>query len=224
MSVATLDTLEKRLGRLEREIRWWRVGALGAVVLLVALGAAPRGTTLEAERLVIRDAKGTVRAVLGSETGERGWSRLPYLLWLPKPAPEAKFGLYLYTEQGVEVSHLNLSPDGNPQLLLIDPQQRAVAAISTHLGAALVGIAAGVKTREEFVAAPGAGYRLEGSSEFGSFNLLPAGLTLFDKDGQSRAVLGRTELETIKTGTVEQRAESSLVLFDRDGKVLWQAP
>jgi hypothetical protein len=57
-----------RLGKVERELRWWRFGALGALVLLVGLGAGARGTTLEAERLVIRDAKGTVRAVLGAET------------------------------------------------------------------------------------------------------------------------------------------------------------
>jgi hypothetical protein len=47
-------------------------------------------------------------------------------------------------------------------------------------------------------------------------------LRLYDEKSKTRAVLGPTELET--TGTGEQRPESSLVLFDRDGKVLWQTP
>lgn len=256
-----LHNLTRRLERLERELRWWRLGALGAVVLLVALGAAPRGTTLEAERLVIRDAKGTVRAVLGSETEERGWSRLPSLPWASVsfpwlPVPKAKFGLYLYTEQGAEPSHINLSPDGNPNLLLMDPQQRAFAAIFTDGGSALLNFAANVKTREEVAAAlqqhelhemtpsPEAegvlqmaanpsvkhglmppAYLLSGwANSVGGFDFTPGSLVLYDKDVRERAVLGRTGVETIKTGTVEQRAESSLILFDKDGKVLWQAP
>ena len=39
-----------------------------------------------------------------------------------------------------------------------------------------------------------------------------------------RAVLAYTALEATATGTVEQRPASSLVLFDRDGKVIWKAP
>jgi len=51
-------------------------------------------------------------------------------------------------------------------------------------------------------------------------------LTLYDKDGlmKPRAVVGSTSLEIIKTGTVEKRAESSLVLLDKGGKVIWRAP
>ena len=43
-------------------------------------------------------------------------------------------------------------------------------------------------------------------------------------ENQDRAVLGHTELEATATGTVEQRAASSLVLFDRNGKVIWRVP
>ena len=51
-----------------------------------------------------------------------------------------------------------------------------------------------------------------------------AALTLWDKNKKSRAVLGATSLQTIKTEEVTMRPESSLVLFDKDGKVMWQAP
>ena len=49
-------------------------------------------------------------------------------------------------------------------------------------------------------------------------------LELRDKGAQPRAVLGRVDVERTKTGALEQRAESSLVLFDKDGKVIWQTP
>ncbi len=49
-------------------------------------------------------------------------------------------------------------------------------------------------------------------------------LSFFDKDGQKRATLGSTSLETTRTGAVTKRAESSLVLFDKKGKVLWSTP
>jgi hypothetical protein len=47
---------------------------------------------------------------------------------------------------------------------------------------------------------------------------------LFDAQGTVRAVLGGTSLETVRTGVIEQRPESSLVLFDKDGKLIWRAP
>ena len=47
---------------------------------------------------------------------------------------------------------------------------------------------------------------------------------LLDHAGKTRAVLGGVALERDRTGSVEQRAESLLVLFDRDGKVIWKAP
>ena len=60
-----------------------------------------------------------------------------------------------------------------------------------------------------------------------SLAVLPDGspfLSLHDKDGKPRAVLGCTSLRDKRTESVEQRQESSLVLFKSDGDVLWQAP
>lgn len=45
-----------------------------------------------------------------------------------------------------------------------------------------------------------------------------------DETGKTRAALGHVDLEEIPTGTVSKRPASSLVLFDKDGKVLWKAP
>jgi len=50
-------------------------------------------------------------------------------------------------------------------------------------------------------------------------------LSLWDCAGELRAAVGTTPvLETIKTGETTTRPESSLVLFDKNGKVLWRAP
>jgi hypothetical protein len=40
----------------------------------------------------------------------------------------------------------------------------------------------------------------------------------------TRAALGCIELEAPQTGAVEQRPMSSIILFDKDGLTLWQAP
>ena len=49
-------------------------------------------------------------------------------------------------------------------------------------------------------------------------------LQLYDKAGKERAALGTTELKNTATGSTETRAESSLVLFNQRGRVLWEAP
>jgi hypothetical protein len=49
-------------------------------------------------------------------------------------------------------------------------------------------------------------------------------LKLYDADGKLRAVLGRANLEQIHTGEETLTSEGSLVLFDKEGKVLTQLP
>ena len=49
-------------------------------------------------------------------------------------------------------------------------------------------------------------------------------LELYDKNGNFRCTLGATELKQTRTGVVEKRPPSSLVLFDERGNVIWQAP
>ena len=49
-------------------------------------------------------------------------------------------------------------------------------------------------------------------------------LELYDQDGKPRAALGYNERELARTGATENRGETSLVLFDKEGRVLWHAP
>ena len=57
--------------------------------------------------------------------------------------------------------------------------------------------------------------------------ILPDGspsLRLQDSDEMVRAVFGATSVELPETGTVESRPPSSLILFDRQGKSIFEAP
>ena len=47
---------------------------------------------------------------------------------------------------------------------------------------------------------------------------------VFDKPGKLRAVLGSKAPETTRTGATETVAPSSLMLFDKEGKVIFRAP
>ncbi len=73
MIAATTDAVTERLDRLERLLRLWRTfGTLAvlAIVVLLLMGLAPSGPpTVAAQRFVVVDGGGTVRASFGL-TGE----------------------------------------------------------------------------------------------------------------------------------------------------------
>jgi len=67
MTDPDIQVLTQRLDRLERQNRLLRCGAFAALALVAAavwIGAAAKGRTIEAERFVLRDAQGKVRAEL----------------------------------------------------------------------------------------------------------------------------------------------------------------
>jgi hypothetical protein len=49
-------------------------------------------------------------------------------------------------------------------------------------------------------------------------------LTLRDEQFKDRAVVGSVALQQTKTGSTEARPPSSLVLFDKEGRVIWKVP
>ena len=68
---------------------------------------------------------------------------------------------------------------------------------------------------------------LDGSMPRATLGLWPDGdpnLTLRDKDGNRRAVLGRIEPETTQIATIETRPISSLVLYGESGRAIWNTP
>ena len=49
-------------------------------------------------------------------------------------------------------------------------------------------------------------------------------ISLRDRQGNTRALLGRASLGFTRTGAVIRMAESSLALFDKKGELIWSAP
>lgn len=105
-----LETVVKRLSRVERELRWWRrLGFLlvaGLLIAPTAQQAFSRSRAVEAERFVVRDEHGNVRAVLGVGIGSSG--------------REESVGLRLVARDGASRGEFFLDVDGTPFLRLQD--------------------------------------------------------------------------------------------------------
>lgn len=101
MGERAISAVAGRLNRLEQENRRLRrVGAAGLLVLsaLVLTAQTPPAyvsRVVEAERFVVRDAKGTTRAAIGL-------------------APDGSASLALYDRQGDSRAGLIVRPDGSP--------------------------------------------------------------------------------------------------------------
>ena len=67
------EILESRVTRLEKQNRWLRAGCVIAgltVVCVLTLGASKAGNTVEAQRFLLKSAKGEVRAELTTLDGD----------------------------------------------------------------------------------------------------------------------------------------------------------
>ncbi len=142
-----LNDLSLRLERLERDIRWWRLGALGALVLLVGLGAGARGATLEAERVVIRDAEGRARVMIGQAV-----PRVPGQPAAIAAFAQPEFGLFIYGEgdrQLVNLTAEGRERDGSASLNMMSPDEKVAAELSLRrrllgTGSAVLGLSSQV--------------------------------------------------------------------------------
>jgi hypothetical protein len=127
MAIPTqLETVEQRIGALERQNRRLRHG-LGITILLAAaavlLGAAQGPADIDVTRLRLFDAAGKVRGVMSVSNGG------PALILLDDAGkPRAQMGVVadgspaviLYDANGKPRAHLGVVKDGTPVLLLND--------------------------------------------------------------------------------------------------------
>jgi hypothetical protein len=142
-------TMEQRVERLEQAQRRWRRLAVGAMLGLAGvmlMGQKPAPRIVEAERFVLRDAAGRVRAELGMDTeqsvalrfrdadnmprlsvgtengasvvvlNEQGGKVRAGLVTLPQGAP----ALTLYDTNGKNRAELALTREGAPALTILD--------------------------------------------------------------------------------------------------------
>ena len=208
-----LAAVMARLEKVERQNRGLKTAGIAVLVLTVVgllMGQAmPRARIVEAEGFLLKDGAGKVWGGLGVD--------------------ENASRLFLADEKGKTRAELSGSKYGS-MLLLRDENGKGRASL------VLLKFNSGLELYDENrkfgamlnVNEDGPRLSLHDENRKGRVGLGVdkdgPRLGLYDEKGKIRAALGRTELEAIKTGTVEQRAESSLVLFDRDGKVLWQTP
>ncbi len=213
MNDSTLDTLTQRLDRLERENRRLKVAGTIVFLVLVAVGAMgqvlPKAVpkVVEAERFVLRDARGKMLATLGTDglvlADQNGKFRAALGV-----GTDGSASLIFDDQNEKPRVTLGVLDDGTPHLALLDQNEkpRLALAVGTDGTPHLALFDQNKKPR----------LALDVGTSGPS-------VVLGDQN-RDRAVLGHTELEGKATGTVEQRPASSLVLFDRDGKVIWRAP
>jgi hypothetical protein len=256
-----LERLEQEIQQCRRESRWWKRVALLSLAVMVSVALMGQVSlerrVIEAERFVLKDTDGKIRAVLGADRPS---------------ASHSNYGLHLYTSTGKHVASLSeLFAGTGGQLELKAKNTASAAFLRASDGSAGLQLRAtdqtfeeasrefetwrrklnairtleerqrflttepfqGVRAEFSAAASPRGASKLElirGSShgprdsiQFSLFEANPM-LLLKDNTGTPRAVLGHVALGDTATQGVEQRPVSSLVFFDKNGKVIWQAP
>lgn len=285
MTEPTLETLTRRLERLERQNRVLKIAAILTLCVLAAIGvigqAAPKGTPLEvsAQRFILRDSEGHVRAILGGVWGESAAPpenelKIPFIDPFIEHSGGKNVGLHIYDQDGQLRAGI-FSGSTSGKVVVRDKATASDAGIFVGSGAAHLTLSAtniSPKAAEmaanKFVDALNAAKTeaerkkaLDADMVRGALDYTTASLVtwakqeskgslsgqesaaalhvgnarvatqagkpsvmLFDEKGATRAVLGQIEVQRVASGATEILPPSSLVLFDKDGKVIWRVP
>jgi hypothetical protein len=195
MSERTLEILSERLDRLERENSWWRRVGLSLLLATVAI------------------------ATLGQTPAPS----------VPKVIQAERF---LLLDAGGNVrGELGITDAGMPRLLLRQPgavEETAFAelhpaGLALHDGRGLPYLWMGPSGFSLYSGTTQARITMRIGDDNGPL------LSFTDESGATRAALGRTRRQEERGGTLERLptyslAPYSLVLLDKDGKVIWETP
>jgi hypothetical protein len=228
-SPSDFELLAIRVDRLERQIRRLKRGALAgllAVASLIAMGQARPNTGVEAQRFTLRDAKGAKRAelVLDSETpqsspnptlrffDEKGNGTLTLSPTKLELAGQSALGSNILLDDAKGVARADIGLLDEQSFVLLN-DANGLARVRMDLDhdqprIALLGIAPSQNPMEIPLLA------------LGMINGEPS-LSLYDTNGTSAAI-GATKV--IANGKERQAAAASIILFDKDGSILWAAP
>ncbi len=230
--------LTRRIERLEREARRWRCAAviLGGMLGIIGLvgattaGPVPVAEEIRARRFVLVDDAGRVRGEFGplalndldgsQDEGAsvtlrdgQGQSRF-YVgvrdaetrMWLMTPG--SRSGIFFNALEnggvGLVLSGRSYEPDGTATVFPTLPTN--------------------VSAEQLLQLAEKASRRTNAEVTLSVDKDDRAVVSVQDAHTQRQAVLGAVALESPRTGSVEQRPASSLVLYDKDGQVLFKAP
>jgi len=179
-----LAAIMSRLERVEKENRRMKQVALGVLVIagsVILMGQARpnKNKTIEAERFIVRDERGIVRAEFGlDEFYERGGASL--VLGAPDLAEgyDSHNEPFVLTLHGGDYAWLNLRSADSEEYL-----------------------------NARLAADPDTGPKL----------------SLSDRDNYETDI-GNTDLVTTRTGEKHHTSAASIVMFEKDKKVLWSAP
>lgn len=213
MTDLTLESLAERVNRVERQNRRLRIGVVVALLLIVAVAAsavslvkARKPKALEAERFVLRDADGKMRADLGLTKEKR-------------PA------LTLYDAKGTARVSLDLAEEG-PSLVMHNAQGKKQVALTTtkHSNSLHISDGNGRRRISLLVGTPLGRRRMERYAR----------IHLWDTSGHQRAHLSADEwasalsLNHPEKGwaslRVSEGQDPSLELMDVKGRPLFEAP
>lgn len=226
--IRTIAELEKRFKRLEIQNRWMKLtGVLLLVVFSLTTCHLRSQDIIEAQRLVLRDAKGKIRSELKTDAkgnpeivffGADGSMRAELSVF------ENEFPmLRLQGREGSSESIMLSVDDLGPRLSMIGgggPEDRGQGDIQLSITkgyphAYVSGTDYSIDLSAGQVSITGG----ERQARLSSRNL-----EIADESHKVRAVLGSTAIAYPPTGKVRDRPASSLVLFDEAGRVIWRAP
>ncbi|MGH9442338.1 MAG: hypothetical protein ACRD16_08675 [Thermoanaerobaculia bacterium] len=221
--------LERRLVRLENQNRRWK-NAAGTLAVLggawFALGASAirsRARLVEGTEFRLVDEKGTSRAVLAvgrsgtaiSVNNGAGKTRAALTVG-DDGAPR----LELFDRADSPRASLKLAGDGSPALSLSDDGKRTRAEVSLGPEGSPK-----VELKDETGKPRGSiAIGAEGGAAIVLAGSPCSSVKLLEDDGSIRAALGCTALKEAGSGKSESTEPSSLVLFDKRGRVVYKAP
>jgi hypothetical protein len=221
-----LKQMARRIEAVERENRRLRRITLSFVVLTAAvllMGQARPNRTIEAEKLILKDSSGAVRARLGMDSMDRPSLALLDAKGFPTASLSGGDGPFLTICAAPRYSSAAVvGCDQQVQIGGFSKEQFGIALYGKDEGSPQHGILAGLGIRE---GVPALDLWNNDLTEHASLNLDAPGpsLDLSDKQG-FRATVGGTQLETPRTGETHKTSAASVVLLGKGGSVLWSAP
>ena len=172
---------------------------------------------------------------------EHGKVRAKFALQDTSPRSQ-EWGLWLFDQEGKECSQL-VTNTGNWTTLHLHTTQKSEAKLrgggvlfETHPGGAYGQVAYGLNyiefgERSDTTGGPSISLTSIGQVGHGTGRIVmsaaedgAASIKIRDAKDRIRAVMGSTSTVTPTTGVEHSRPESSLVLSDQQGNVIWQAP
>jgi hypothetical protein len=233
MDSQEIQFLQHRLLQLERRERVLMGLILSGVTLIIALvtslntRAASQSVILRGQGLQILDQKGRPRIELRVDNGSPSinlsddTTKAGVSLDFIDKAPS----IAMRDSTGNARATLFLLPEGSPMLLLADAHRKVAVTISAIGGVGHMDLDNTVTN--EFLSVDSGHIAMRGDANKHDSLVLIGGyspsLKIQDADGYS-TTLGSTNLPNSTTGAVTKRTAASVVLFDKDGSVIWSTP